>query len=494
MDIREAKQQVKTTIKAYLARDSTGLFRIPPAQQRPLFLIGAPGIGKTAIMGQVAEELDIGLVSYSMTHHTRQSALGLPFIVHKTYRNGAEFDISEYTMSEIIASIYDFMEESGKDEGILFLDEINCVSETLYPSMLQFLQFKTFGRHRVPDGWVVACAGNPPEYNRSVHEFDIVTMDRLRKIQVEPSFDAWRAFAREGHVHPAVLTYLDVRPDDFYLVESTPEGNQFVSARSWSELSQLIVLLEELGEPVDQSVIDQYVQHPEIARRFAAYYDLFKKYQADYQVGAILRGTVPGDVSQRARAAAFDERLALLALLLDSVEGDMRSVLERTGALELVRDELREIKGMDAVLADGRVACDSMITASVRMKNESQRLAGNPAAIDQMRREALAADVLRELAMQGSYDAAAEAYGGLVASLEDDADAICAQLDCAYRFIDEVFGMGGEALVFTTELSARSATVQFIANFGSDSFYAHSEKLSTDASQDAIFAEIDALR
>ena len=107
--------------------------------------MGPPGIGKTAIMEQIASELGIGLLSYSMTHHTRQSALGLPLIKHTTYQ-GKEYDVSEYTMSEIIASVYDMMETSGIKNGILFLDEINCVSETLTPIMLQFLQYKVFGK------------------------------------------------------------------------------------------------------------------------------------------------------------------------------------------------------------------------------------------------------------------------------------------------------------------------------------------------------------
>ena len=80
-------------------------------------------------------------------------------------------------MSEIVASIYDRMEETGLNEGILFIDEINCVSETLAPAMLQFLQNKTFGNHRIPEGWVIVTAGNPPEYNKSVREFDVVTLD-----------------------------------------------------------------------------------------------------------------------------------------------------------------------------------------------------------------------------------------------------------------------------------------------------------------------------
>ena len=162
MNIKQAKEQVETGVRAYLTKDKYGDYVIPVESQRPVFLMGPPGIGKTAIMEQIAEEMNIALVSYSMTHHTRQSAIGLPFIAEKEYGD-RKYHVSEYTMSEIIASMYDIMEETGKREGILFLDEINCISETLAPSMLQFLQYKTFGRHRVPDGWVVVTAGNPPE-------------------------------------------------------------------------------------------------------------------------------------------------------------------------------------------------------------------------------------------------------------------------------------------------------------------------------------------
>ena len=194
MNIKQAKEYIKNSVNLYLKKDEFGEYRIPVVRQRPIFLLGAPGIGKTAIMEQIAQELGIALVSYSMTHHTRQSALGLPFITHKVY-GGQEYDVSEYTMSEIIASIYETMEESGIKEGILFLDEINCVSETLAPSMLQFLQYKIFGRHRVPDGWVIVTAGNPPEYNKSVREFDVVTYDRLKVLEVEPDYRIWKEYA-----------------------------------------------------------------------------------------------------------------------------------------------------------------------------------------------------------------------------------------------------------------------------------------------------------
>lgn len=104
-------------------------------------LIGPPGIGKTQIMEQISKECQIGLVSYTITHHTRQSAVGLPFIQEKEFQ-GKTYSITEYTMSEIIASVYSKMEETGLKEGILFIDEINCVSETLAPTMLQFYRIK----------------------------------------------------------------------------------------------------------------------------------------------------------------------------------------------------------------------------------------------------------------------------------------------------------------------------------------------------------------
>ena len=194
MNIKQAKEQIKNAMTAYFTKNAFGEYVIPIEKQRPIFLMGPPGIGKTAVMEQIANELGVALVSYSMTHHTRQSALGLPYIATKTY-GGKEYSVSEYTMSEIIASCYDMTEETGLKEGILFLDEINCVSETLAPSMLQFLQYKIFGRHRVPDGWIVVTAGNPPEYNNSVREFDIVTWDRLKRVDVEPDYDVWKEYA-----------------------------------------------------------------------------------------------------------------------------------------------------------------------------------------------------------------------------------------------------------------------------------------------------------
>ena len=251
MNIKEAKEQIKNAMTAYFTKDEFGSYAVPVEKQRPVFLMGPPGIGKTAIMEQIAQELDVCLVSYSMTHHTRQSALGLPFIEKKVF-NGKEYQVSEYTMSEIIASVYETMEATGKKEGILFLDEINCVSETLAPMMLQFLQCKTFGNQALPEGWLIVAAGNPPEYNKSVRDFDVVTLDRVKRIDVEEDYGVWKEYARRKNLHGAILSYLDIKKDNFYRIENTADGLQFATARGWEDLSELLYAYETLGIRADR--------------------------------------------------------------------------------------------------------------------------------------------------------------------------------------------------------------------------------------------------
>ena len=360
MNIKTAKEQIANAMKAYFSKDENGDYIIPIERQRPVFLMGPPVIGKTAIMEQVAAEMGVGILSYSMTHHTRQSALGLPFIEHKTY-GGRDYAVSEYTMSEIIASVYDLMEETGVKEGILFLDEINCVSETLAPVMLQFLQYKVFGRHRVPDGWIIVTAGNPPEYNNSVRDFDIVTWDRLKRIDVEPDFFVWKEYAYNTGVHPAVMTYLEIKKSNFYHIETTVDGKSFVTARGWDDLSQMIRLYEKNDIKVDENLVGQYLQNKKIAKDFATYYDLFRKYQSDYQVDTILAGKASEEIKDRARAAKFDERLSLLGLIIDSCAGAARTVTDIDFVVRELLNVLRNNKS--AFLSPNSSAPDIMLSA-----------------------------------------------------------------------------------------------------------------------------------
>lgn len=334
MNIKNATAHIKNTVIAYLEKDENGNFFIPVEKQRPVFLYGPPGIGKTAIMEQIANEMGIGLVSYSMTHHTRQSAIGLPFIAKKKFGD-KEYDVSEYTMSEILASVYDYIEKTGKKEGILFLDEINCVSETLSPSMLRFLQYKSFGSHTVPDGWVIITAGNPPEYNKSVREYDIATLDRIKKINVEPDYGIWREYALNNRVHPAIITYLDIKSNNFYNIENTPAGKRFVTARGWEDLSRIMCLYDRKSIEIDTELIEQYLQSPDVTRGFADYYAVYKKLKETFEPQLILEGKA-NDISVKdAKELNISQKLGLINVLTDLINQETKKCIDLSESIKL---------------------------------------------------------------------------------------------------------------------------------------------------------------
>lgn len=490
MNIASAKAQIKDTVEAYLMKDEAGMYVIEPVHQRPVFLLGAPGIGKTAIMEQIAQELGIGLVSYSMTHHTRQSALGLPRIEHKEF-DGIEYEASEYTMSEIIASIYDYIERTELRRGILFLDEINCVSETLYPSMLQFLQFKTFGKHRVPEDWVVVCAGNPPEYNRSVHDFDIVTLDRLRQIEVTPDYGAWKNYATAKGIHPVVTTFLEARQEYFYKVESRPGGGKsFVTARGWDDLASIITVYEKMGKPVNRDLIVQFLQDDDIADMFSVYYTLFQKYRSDYQVTQILAGEVSNSIRDRAREAEFDERVALVGLLVDSIGTSCTETLDQEGVVIELRDLLRQAK--PELLSGGTIEDSIHMRVLDRERTLNRRVEAGVLSNNAIRKERLVIRKLRDIMAECAIadtpkgDVAFRTvqvfYQKEVDKIQELAKAANSRLDNAFDFIDEAMS-SRECLVFVAELTTRHATTQFIARYGNDKYYAHNTELQVDAAR-----------
>ncbi len=495
MNIKEAKEQIQNSISIYFEKDKFGDYIIPTEKQRPVFLMGPPGIGKTAIMEQIAQDMGVGLISYSMTHHTRQSAIGLPIIEKKTY-GGQEYTVSEYTMSEIIASVYEIMENSGFKEGILFLDEINCVSETLSPVMLQFLQYKIFGRHRVPDGWIVVTAGNPPEYNDSVREFDIVTWDRLKRIDVEPDYNVWKEYAYKVGMHPAIMTYLSIKNNNFYKVETTVDGKSFVTARGWDDLSKAIMLYERKGFTVDIKLISQYLQNKKISIDFAQYYNLFNQYDKDYEIDEIIEGKYTEKLKDKVKQAKFDERLALLSLLIDAISSKIKALIEEEEVLIEYRNSLLIYKNKAGKVVD---EWTSLIEDN-KNKLNNQDKANNLSTSQRKKYLQLVKLFESKMPLVKKYDTKAEVVKQLLTDYKktskkynETGNQISKQLDNVFTFCEEVFEDGYEIIILVTELTINYHTAKFLGRFPCEAYFKHSKELLFYERQKEMILEIENL-
>lgn len=504
MNIKKAKDEISNSIKAYLTKNPQGEYAIPVVRQRPILLMGPPGIGKTAIMEQVAEECGIALVAYTITHHTRQSAVGLPYI-DKMHYNKESFSVTQYTLSEIIAAVYDKIAKSGLQEGILFIDEINCVSETLAPTMLQFLQCKTFGNHKVPEGWIIVAAGNPPEYNKSVREFDIVTLDRVKRIDVEPDIDVWKEYAYKSKIHGAIMSYLELKKENFYDVRTTVDGKVFVTARGWEDLSVMITSYEKLGIKVDYEFILEYIQHPSIAMDFANYYDLYNKYKTDYRIDDILHGAVSDDAYYKIRSAPFDERYSIIAHLMSALTSVFAEADLQTRYVGHIYDMLKQTmeiyeKSYENIRTDaGKVTENARET--VRRKVAANAISGN--ALTAIRGAIRYVDeVALKFGSGSEYNPVTEdAFAGIKKDFErvknereEVLDNAAEYLENAFDFILKAFGEEQELIMFVTELSINYYAVRFINDEGCDRYTYYVSKFLAGDGQREIMDDIRAVR
>lgn len=491
MNIKQAKNEIKHTVQAYLAKDAHGEYKIPAIRQRPILLMGPPGVGKTQIMEQIARELQVGLVSYTITHHTRQSAVGLPFIREEEF-DGRTYSVTEYTMSEIIASVYRRIRDSGQREGILFIDEINCVSETLAPTMLQFLQCKTFGNQAVPKGWLIVAAGNPPEYNKSVRDFDMVTLDRVRYLTVEADFKVWKEYARERQVHGAILSYLELRSNNFYRIEADVDGMRFVTARGWEDLSNLMSVYEEMGLPVDEGIVAEFLHHPDIAEDAAAYFDLYRKYQDDYGIPKILSGKTKPAVFARIYRAAFDERIAVTNLLLDG----LCAMFHKTAAARELTD------AWFAFLKEYRAQMTEEQPKDLyeRMVKEREETVARVMANGGYTREEQSLQKsllvrLKDHAPEGGD--AKECFAQAAAGFEQQKEALASfeeetaqSLEHAFDFMEQAFEHGQELVVFVTELTMNGEAALFLSAHACERYKAYSSELLAGTRRAELLSEL----
>ena len=388
--------------------------------------------------------------------------------------------------------------------------------------MLQFLQYKTFGRHQVPPGWVVVTAGNPPEYNKSVREFDVVTYDRLKVMEVEPDYSVWKEYAGEKRLHNGVSSYLDLKKEHFYRIEMRAGVRSYVTARGWEDLSEILTLHEEEGLPVDETLVGQYLRNEEVVKEFTAYYDLYQKYKKEYHIADILNGAPSGGAVARAKEAAFDERLSLLGMLLDRVQADMQAVMEQASFLADLKNPLKAIGGLlerkecavnregAAAEREGRTAEQIIsrletLAESRRKQMESLRRANSLSETDRKK----SASVLRfleesrrELRMEGglsmedirsgeaAYKLLKKKYNDKVSELRREADNVQTRLHALFSFVEEAFGRGNEMLILVTELTRNSASSRFIAAFGCPDYARHSEGLMLAERRADILAQI----
>lgn len=450
MNVSEAKEEIKRTIRMYLDKDEEGEYIVPCRERRPIYLEGAPGIGKRAVIEQAAAELEVALAVCSMAHHTRQSAMGHVCSVKKEYE-GKIWLVSEYAMGEIMGAVYETMEESGEKEGILFLEEVGSASEPLMPAVLQLLQHRTLGGKRLPEGWMVAAADSLPGHKGAGRKFGSAVLDRMNCFRIEADFSVWKTYAYKQLVHGAVIAFLEINRDCFSFTDAEADGGEYATPRGWQALSSAMRSYEKKGFPVDKGLVLQYIASREVAERFLAHYGMFLRQREKYSAEDLLEGENWQRILEDAARMGRSERITFSVLLREKCNYHFVDAQEQGTVLGKMEPLLRDAEEEAAREGLPLYLVLSILQERLRERRRRRRAANN---LDGVWGEAY-----RKIdALLGSYAEAVKRENGLeqgTAYLKRE----CAVLEQRYEesmrkgremlgraaaFAEEAWGDGGE--------------------------------------------------
>lgn len=338
--VKKAKEEIKNSVKAYHRKDENGNYVMEEENRLPFYLVGEPGIGKTQMAKQIARELGIGFVSLSITHHTRNTVLGLPLICEDEMVEG-NVKYTQYTMSEILALVEKEVKK-GYKEGILLIDEFACMAESLVAPMLAFLQTKNIGNHVLPEGWILILCSNPPQYNKSSRIFDTAIMDRVRKMEIVSDGNEFIAYAKENEFHPVIIEYLRQYREDVQFCKpgKGTEEAVIVTTRGWENLSHCLIAYEELEQEVSFELVYQFIKSKEIAGRFYRFYKIFYSGMTLKEVESVMNGEKIDSFIKRIKEQSYPMKWNIVKIMAEYLIKECEAYVEAENELQKIEEKL----------------------------------------------------------------------------------------------------------------------------------------------------------
>lgn len=335
MNIKEVKAELKRILQAQFQRDEKGVYKIPVENRRVILLAGPEGIGKKSVLQQVAAECGAEFVSCNMAHITEEMARGESRVEEKRY-GGRKYTVLDYTMSEVVAAVYDAMEKTDNRQGILFVEDINLADRELVPLMWQLVQEKRMGKYQVPREYNIVLSMSVPAVHPAIREFPVEVSSKILRLDAEPDLAVWKEYADKQVLHPAVISYLEQNPEHFFDMNIAETAVDFVTPAGWEDLSAMLYAYESLGHKVSVELVLSYLRKENIAEAFAVYLDDFQHIPATYRMPEILDGCVFKRSIKKLQKVPDSGR----ALLFGWLRGHLRKVLREWYRCQRVTEEV----------------------------------------------------------------------------------------------------------------------------------------------------------
>lgn len=206
------------------------------APVRPVYIWGAPGSGKSALVEQFAENVGLPCVSLLGSQLAPEDIIGIPQVKGET---------SEFLPPKMIAR---------KEPYVLFLDELNACSQEVQKAFYSLIYEKRAGEYHLPEGSIIIGAGNRMQDGAIVKTMSSALLNRMFHVQMKVDATQWLTWAYQNDIHSWVTDYITQRPD--HLFSEPPKTEEpYSTPRSWHMLSDI---LKEYGagkKKVEETVV-----------------------------------------------------------------------------------------------------------------------------------------------------------------------------------------------------------------------------------------------
>ena len=298
--------------------------------ERPVFIWGAPGIGKSAIVQEFADSLGLECVSLLGSQLAPEDIIGVPQI-----RDG----FSEFCPPRSIAR---------QEPYVLFLDELNACTSEVQKAFYSLIHERRIGEYHLPEGSIVLGAGNRAQDNAITRPMSSALINRMFHVELTASPRLWLEWAAQADIHPYVYDYITNRPD--HLWSKPPKSEEpFSTPRSWHMLSDAI---HSYGPDVSLDslrILACGCLSPQHATQFLAY---LRQVRSQYALDKILSGEQPWPDKPEERDVLYFLAQSLRARLVKELPSERGKLSADSRALVLqAKDRITELADLSLEIA-----------------------------------------------------------------------------------------------------------------------------------------------
>jgi len=239
----------------------------------PTFLWGAPGVGKSSIVKQIAEAKNINFIDLRLALMDPTDLKGIPF-----------YDKDTHTALWAPPA---FLPKDG--EGVLFLDELNSAPPSVQASAYQLILDRQVGEYKLPDGWAIIAAGNRESDRGVTYRMPAPLANRFVHLEMEVNVDDWRDWAFKKEIDGSIIAYISYKNEHLFTFDSKSENKSFATPRSWEYVNSILksnlpseLLLSTISGAIGKDVAVSYLSFKKVQNRLPDIQNILSNSTGEY--------------------------------------------------------------------------------------------------------------------------------------------------------------------------------------------------------------------